>query len=57
MANAAVRRVLLVDDDERGRRTRALMLVTNGYLVDTISSFQELDHPGNPPATAWCCSA
>ena len=44
MTNEAVRRVLLVDDDERARRTRALMLVTHGYTVDTIGSLRELDH-------------
>jgi DNA-binding NtrC family response regulator len=37
--------ILLVDDNENTRTLRALMLATQGYAVDTISTLAGLNHP------------
>ncbi|MBZ5648172.1 MAG: hypothetical protein LAN37_13230 [Acidobacteriia bacterium] len=37
--------ILLVDDNENTRTLRALMLATQGYAVDTISTLAGLQYP------------
>ncbi|HYX70444.1 MAG TPA: response regulator [Terriglobales bacterium] len=44
MIDQAPRRILLVDDDERARRMRAMTLATHGYEVDSISGLRELHY-------------
>ncbi|HVP42305.1 MAG TPA: response regulator [Terriglobales bacterium] len=45
MSDNSAAKILLVDDNSKARKLRALMLLTHGYAVDTVGSLADLGRP------------